>query len=160
MNPTGSDEATLKSKSLAHRLSKLLGGRPVYLSYSISAMTAVEEDLLCLPDLETKLFQYLKANNQNTDTNHWYGMSIQFLDENFVRKIRKIPKPANSNSENFCKKFVKLKGILHFHDFHEFFLFCYLEIFLLNSWPMINSLEHPADWIFEMNGHLFQVYTS
>ena len=66
MNPTGSDEATLKSKSLAHRLSKLLGGRPVYLSYSISPMTAMEEDLLCLPDLETKLFQYLKANHQNT----------------------------------------------------------------------------------------------
>ena len=66
MNPTGSDEATLKSKSLAHRLSKLLGGRPAYLSYSISPMTAMEEDLLCLPDLETKLFQNLKANHQNT----------------------------------------------------------------------------------------------
>ena len=63
MNPTGSDEATLKSKSLAHRLSKLLGGRPVYLSYSVSPMIPVEEDLLCMPDLETKLFQHLKSNH-------------------------------------------------------------------------------------------------
>ena len=62
MNPTGSDEATLKSKSLAHKLSKMLGGRPVYLSYAVPSMEPIEEDLLCLPDLETKLFQYLKAN--------------------------------------------------------------------------------------------------
>ena len=63
MNPTGSDESTLKSKSLAHRISKILGGRPVYLTYAIPPMEPIEEDLLCLPDMEAKLFQYLKANH-------------------------------------------------------------------------------------------------
>lgn len=62
LNPTTSDEASNKSKIVAQRLSKLLGGRPVYLSYSIPDM-GLAEDLLGLSELEVQLFQLLKKQS-------------------------------------------------------------------------------------------------
>ena len=62
LNPTTSDEASNKSKIVAQRLSKLLGGRPVYLSYSIPDM-GLAEDLLGLSELEVQLFQLLKRQS-------------------------------------------------------------------------------------------------
>merc|ERR1719500_2234371 len=62
LNPTTSDEASNKSKILAKRLSKFLGGRPVYLSYSIPDM-GLAEDLLGLSELEVQLFQLLRKQS-------------------------------------------------------------------------------------------------
>ena len=62
MNPTTSDEASNKSKMVAQKLSKFLGGRPVYLSYSIPDM-GLAEDLLGLSELEIQLFQLLKKQS-------------------------------------------------------------------------------------------------
>ena len=64
LNPTTSDEASNKSQIMAQRLSKFLGGRPVYLSYSIPDMGLVE-DLLGLSQLEVQLFQLLKKQSSS-----------------------------------------------------------------------------------------------
>lgn len=57
-----SDELVSKSKLLASRLSKLLHGRPVFFSFSLSE-ASVANDLLALPDLEIELFQMLKGSS-------------------------------------------------------------------------------------------------
>lgn len=57
-----SDELVSKSKLLASRLSKLLHGRPVFFSYSMSE-SGICNDLLGLPDLEIELFKLLKSSS-------------------------------------------------------------------------------------------------
>ena len=59
VNPSGNEDAVSKSRTLSQRLTKLLNGRPVCLSYSLSESGLVK-DLLNLPDMEAQLFQLLK----------------------------------------------------------------------------------------------------
>ena len=59
VNPSGTEDTVSKSRSLSQRLTKLLKGRPVYLSYSITEL-GLAEDLLNLSDMEAQLFQLLK----------------------------------------------------------------------------------------------------
>ena len=59
---------------VAQKLSKFLGGRPVYLSYSIPDM-GLAEDLLGLSELEIQLFQLLKKQSSN-----WYTEIIMKIE--------------------------------------------------------------------------------
>ena len=65
INPNESNETTVKSKTLAKKLSVALNGRPVYLSYSLSQSNDLIDDMLNLSEMETKLFQLIKENLQS-----------------------------------------------------------------------------------------------
>jgi len=64
LSPNSSDENDTKSKVLAQKLSNLLKGRPVFLSYAIPEL-GYAEDLLSLPDMEIQLFKMLKSHSLN-----------------------------------------------------------------------------------------------
>ena len=62
INPNESDETSVKSKSMARRLSLALNGRPVYLSYSFGQSNEIIDELINMSEMETKLFQIIKNN--------------------------------------------------------------------------------------------------
>ena len=61
LNPMAVDEASNKSKILSQRLSELLGGRQVLLSYSVPDLGPLE-DLLDLQGFEIELCKVIKSH--------------------------------------------------------------------------------------------------
>ena len=64
LNAISNDESVVKSKMLSQKLSNMMRGRPVLLSYNLPDLGPAE-DLLNLPDFEIQLFKLLKSHVVN-----------------------------------------------------------------------------------------------